>query len=29
MELSHYENVPGNVQQQIIEQAKRPRGGKA
>jgi len=25
MELSHYENVPGNVQQQIIEQAKKER----
>ena len=25
MELSHYENVPGNVQQQIIENAKKAR----
>ena len=25
MELSHYENVPGNVQQQIIDQAKKAR----
>jgi elongation factor G len=25
MELSHYENVPGNVQQQIIEQARKER----
>ena len=25
MELSHYENVPGNVQQQIIENARKAR----